>query len=119
MMATVMAASPLVEMVATIPAKPAATTHADVPENSDIPIVRKNGKAHGRPAVKRKPPTSKKHSETVGDNPPSRRTSTRTVELKRKQLDPKAIDTVTQPVKKKKTTLKDRWFYAGSEGTQV
>jgi hypothetical protein len=26
---------------------------------------------------------------------------------------------VTQPVKKKKTTLKDRWFYAGSEGTQV
>ena len=79
------------------------------PTNS--PVAQKKGK--GRQGTKRKPAPFKKR-ETVGDvNPPSRRTSTRTIELKRKELDTEAVD--TQPVKKKKTTLRDRWFYAGEE----
>ena len=78
------------------------------PANSTI--AQKKGKGQG---AKRKPATFKKR-DTVGDvNPPSRRASTRTIDLKRKQLDTEAVD--TQPVKKKKTTLRDRWFYAGEE----
>ena len=116
-MATVTAAPPPVETTATIPPEPVATTHANAPANSDVPIVQKKGKGRGRPGVKSKRPTSERH-DTVGDDP-SRRTSTRTVELKRKQPVSEAIDTTTGPVKKKRTTLKDRWFYAGGEGTQA
>jgi hypothetical protein len=46
----------------------------------------------------------------VGDaNPTPRRASIRTTDLKHKKMDAEVID--TQPAKKKKTTVKERWVY--------
>ena len=46
-------------------------------------------------------------------NPVPHRESTRTIDLKRKKMDAEVLD--TQPAKKKKTTVKERWVYVPEE----
>ena len=82
---------------------------------SALPLIpQKKGKA----SKKSKHTTAAKRAKgdaVVGDtgSTPSRQASTRTIDLKRKKVDAETLD--TQPPKKKKTMLKDRWVYVTEE----
>ena len=86
----------------------------DAPVNSvRPPIARKKGKASTKSKSKTAPKRAK-GDVAVGDtNPVPRRESTRTIDLKRKKMDAEVLD--TQPAKKKKTTVKERWVYVPEE----
>jgi len=83
----------------------------DAPVNPPIP--RKKGEASAK--SKRKTSAKRANGDVVmgGTNPAPRRVSARTVDLKRKKMDGEAVD--TQPTKRKKTTLKERWAYVTEE----
>ena len=58
--------------------------------------------------------TKRTKNDVMGDTDPTpRRASTRTTDLKWKKIDVEAVD--TQPAKKKKTAVKDRWVYVTEE----
>ena len=58
--------------------------------------------------------TKQTKNDVMGDTDPTpRRASTRTTDLKWKKIDVEAVD--TQPAKKKKTAVKDRWVYVTEE----
>lgn len=81
---------------------------AGVDSESDAPM-------HPEGKVKSKRKTATKRAKidvVVGDTDPApRRASTRTNNLKRKKMDADSEVPDTQPAKKKKTAVKDRWVY--------
>ncbi|KIM35999.1 hypothetical protein M413DRAFT_32041 [Hebeloma cylindrosporum] len=86
----------------------------DAPGNSSVEAP-KNSKPKKGKATKKSKPTAAlgDQAQTDANGPPARRSSTRTVDLKRKKMDMEAHD--TQPTKKKRTLLKDRWAYVSEE----
>jgi len=122
---TPMAAPHQLAETATIPPPTPPVTSVVIPQDGGYhvaahvyprtpPVAQKKGKGCGQPKCK---PATSKPSDAVGDTKsPPRRASARTINLKRKQMDTEAVD--AQPAKKKRTTLKDRWFYEGA-GTKA
>lgn len=76
-------------------------------------IPQKKGEASAK--SKRKTSAKRANGDVVmgGTNPAPRRTSMRAVDLKRKKMDAEALN--TQPTKRKKMTLKERWAYVTEE----
>lgn len=88
----------------------------DAPLNSDIPSIITQKKGKGNKKLSRKTAAKRGKGNVVDDTDPApRRTSTRTTDLKRKKTDSDAEALDTQPAKKMKTTVKERWTYVIEE----